>query len=137
MQIPNPDYLTPSSFGSLELRQRAGNEFIGQTINYTDNTTAVSKIPLDDLNLPRVDFIKLDIEGMEMEALDGARKTIKRNHPILLIERIKTDAVQLERWLASKDYTILPAGINVLAIHASDKALETLDLTSKRQQAKA
>ncbi|TKW76018.1 MAG: FkbM family methyltransferase [Bradyrhizobium icense] len=137
MQIPNPDYLTASSFGSLELRQRAGNEFIGQAINYTENTAAISKIPLDDLNLPRVDFIKLDIEGMEMEALDGARKTIKRSHPILLIERIKSDAAQLERWLASKDYTILPAGINILAIHASDKALETLDLTAKRQQAKA
>src|SRR6201994_2446504 len=36
MQIPSPNYLVPSSFGSLELRQRDGNEFIGQTIDYTN-----------------------------------------------------------------------------------------------------
>ena len=30
LEIPNPNYFLPSSFGSLELRQRAGNEFIGQ-----------------------------------------------------------------------------------------------------------
>ncbi|MGP8124108.1 MAG: FkbM family methyltransferase, partial [Xanthobacteraceae bacterium] len=29
MTIPNPNYLVPSSFGSLELRQRGNNEFIG------------------------------------------------------------------------------------------------------------
>ena len=29
MRVPVPDYLTASSFGSLELQQRDGNEFIG------------------------------------------------------------------------------------------------------------
>src|SRR5580698_1878846 len=33
LEIPNPNYLVPSSFGSLELRQRNGNEFIGQPID--------------------------------------------------------------------------------------------------------
>jgi FkbM family methyltransferase len=137
IQVPSPDYFTASSFGSLELRQRAGNEFIGQPIDYTDNTTTVQTIALDQLNLPRVDFIKLDIEGMELEALEGARKTIERTRPILLIEKIKTDAQQLERRLIDSGYTILPAGINVLAIHSSDKTLGSLNLTAKREPAKA
>src|SRR3954463_2817654 len=34
LQIPNPDYFTPSSFGSLELQPRPSNEFIGQPIDY-------------------------------------------------------------------------------------------------------
>ena len=33
MQIPSPNYLVPSSFGSLELRRRNGNEFVGQHID--------------------------------------------------------------------------------------------------------
>lgn len=33
----------------------------------------------------KVDFIKMDIEGSEMEALKGAEETIKRDHPILAI----------------------------------------------------
>lgn len=33
----------------------------------------------------RVDFIKMDIEGAELNALKGAQKSIKRDHPILAI----------------------------------------------------
>lgn len=33
----------------------------------------------------RVDFIKMDIEGAELNTLKGAQKTIKRDHPILAI----------------------------------------------------
>ena len=38
-----------------------------------------SKISLDALALPRVDLIKLDIEGMELEALEGARGPIAQS----------------------------------------------------------
>jgi FkbM family methyltransferase len=122
LKIPNPNYVVPSSFGSLELRQRQGNEFIGQQIDY-ENTVNVRKLALDEFNLPRVDLIKIDVEGMEMEALEGASRTITRCHPIMLIEKIKADAVQLRQWLGAHGYEVIDAGINMLAIHASDKTL--------------
>jgi FkbM family methyltransferase len=122
LQIPSPNYLVPSSFGSLELRQRQGNEFIGQTIDY-ENTVNVRKLTLDEFNLPRVDLIKLDVEGMELEALEGASRTIEESRPIMLIEKIKTDAAQMRRWLEARGYAVIEAGINVLAIHTSDKTL--------------
>jgi FkbM family methyltransferase len=46
----------------------------------------VEVIPLDSLNLQNVSLIKIDVEGMEIEVLKGARETILREHPILLIE---------------------------------------------------
>jgi FkbM family methyltransferase len=122
MQMPSPNYFVPSSFGSLELRERSGNEFIGQTIDYK-NLVNVRKIALDEFNLPRVDLIKIDVEGMEMEVLAGAAKSIERNHPIMLIEKIKADATQLRQWLEMRGYTILEAGINLLVIHSTDKVL--------------
>jgi FkbM family methyltransferase len=127
MRIPNPDYLTAASFGSLEMRQSPRNEFIGQPIDYSpEGTVDVRTLTIDGFNLPRVDFIKIDVEGMEMEALEGAAQTIGRSQPIMLIESIKTDGEQLRQWLGQQGYSIIPAGINVLAIHQSDKTLGDL-----------
>jgi len=44
--------------------------------------------PLDDLNLNlnKLDFIKIDVEGNEMQTLRGARKTIEKYKPILMVE---------------------------------------------------
>ena len=125
LKIPSPNYSVPSSFGSLELRQRNGNEFIGQPIDY-ENTVNVRKLTIDEFNLPRVDLIKIDIEGMELEALEGATGTINRSHPVMLIEKIKTDAGKLHQWLGAHGYEIIEAGINLLAIHRSDKTLKEI-----------
>ena len=128
MTIPNPNYMVPSSFGSLELRQGANNEFIGQAISYEQNTAEVRKVALDEFDLPRVDFIKLDVEGMEMEALQGAEKTIKSCRPILLVEKIKSNAQELDRWFSDRGYVVREIGINILAIHSDDKTLAELDI---------
>jgi FkbM family methyltransferase len=128
LEIPNPNYLVPSSFGSLELRQRAGNEFIGQPIDYAQNTVVIRKLSIDEIGLPRVDFMKIDIEGMEMEALEGARQTIERSRPMMLIERIKADPTQLVTWLEQRGYKVVQVGINMLAIHTSDKTLADINI---------
>jgi FkbM family methyltransferase len=130
MQIPNPNYLVPSSFGSLELRKRAGNEFIGQHIDY-ENLVNVRKLALDEFDLPRVDLIKIDVEGMELEALQGAARTIERSHPVMLIEKIKADAGHLRQWLELRGYTIIEAGINMLVIHGSDTVLSEIAPTTQ------
>jgi FkbM family methyltransferase len=122
MQIPNPNYSVPSSFGSLELRERSGNEFIGQTIDYT-NLVNVRKLALDEFGLPRIDLIKVDVEGMEMEVLAGAARSIEQSRPIMLIEKIKADPAQLRAWLEARGYTVIEAGINLLVIHSTDKVL--------------
>ena len=40
---------------------------------------------VDELQLDRVDFIKMDIEGAERQALEGARRTIERFRPRMAI----------------------------------------------------
>ncbi|MFB3828616.1 MAG: FkbM family methyltransferase [Bryobacteraceae bacterium] len=46
--------------------------------------TTIDKLAAD-LKLPRVDYIKMDIEGAEQRALAGARETIARYHPRLAL----------------------------------------------------
>lgn len=41
---------------------------------------------LDSFAFPRVDFIKMDIQGSEVDALNGAEKTIGASRPIMFIE---------------------------------------------------
>ena len=138
MKIPTPDYLTASSFGSLELRQRDGNEFIGQPIDYSEeNTVAIRKLTLDALKLPRVDLIKIDIEGMELEALEGAQATIATSRPILLVESIKAGREILQAWLQVRGYHVVEAGLNLLAIHKSDETLSQLNIAELPAQSSA
>lgn len=40
----------------------------------------------DKLNFQQVDFIKIDVEGNEMQTLRGAKKTIEKFKPILMVE---------------------------------------------------
>ena len=41
---------------------------------------------LDDFGFENVRFIKADVEGSEREVLDGARATIMRDRPVILLE---------------------------------------------------
>jgi FkbM family methyltransferase len=124
LRIPQPDFLAPGSFGSLELRQHEKTEFIGQPIDYSDAALVpVQAVNIDSLKLPRIDFIKIDVEGMETEVLAGAAEAVGRHHPALLVESIKADATALREWLAARDYAIFAVGINILAVHKSDPTL--------------
>jgi FkbM family methyltransferase len=51
-----------------------------------DRSETVRKITLDSLKLDRVDFIKIDVEGHEANALRGAEELIKSNSPYIFLE---------------------------------------------------
>ena len=127
MDIPTPDYFTPSSLGSLELRQGPKTEDIGQAIDYSPaKAVTIRQLTIDELALPRLDFLKIDIEGMELEGLEGARKTIEAHTPVILVEYIKIGIEPLKAWLEAAGYVVMHAGINLLAIHKTDKTLKNI-----------
>jgi FkbM family methyltransferase len=130
LKIPVPNYLIPASFGSLELKPSKVNEFIGQEINYSESAMqSVALKSIDSFNWQRVDLIKIDVEGMELEVLHGAQNTIARARPIMMIEVIKSDKKQLEEALNLQNYRCFPLGINLLALHESDPAIAHIKAT--------
>jgi len=52
---------------------------------YGNGTQSVEVDTIDNIIKEKVDYIKLDIEGAEQDAIDGAKNTIKKYKPILAI----------------------------------------------------
>jgi hypothetical protein len=51
-----------------------------------------------------VDFIKMDIEGMEMVALEGLKETIARCRPKIFIEVNEENKGDFAAWMAANRY---------------------------------
>ncbi len=74
-----------------------------------DQVTVVNKsirvVKIDSLNLLPF-FVKLDIEGHELEALKGMQRTIEFSKPVIMAEVTSMDAWrQINNWLAELDYS--------------------------------
>lgn len=74
--------------------------------NESKEKEEVDVISIDELNCENVDFIKMDIEGHEEKALLGAKKTIEKFKPALLIE-INDDYKRIESLLFSFGYKMI------------------------------
>jgi len=68
---------------------------------------------LDSFGLKRVDFIKIDVEGYELEVLKGGEYTITSCKPIIVLEtkdkhyeRYGTNFREIKRWLEARSYVI-------------------------------
>ncbi len=64
--------------------------------------------PLDSFEFHPVTFMKVDVEGLEMDVLQGAERTITRSHPILLVEieerHRKNATFDVPEWLIKRGY---------------------------------
>ena len=127
INVPEVNYLLPSSFGSLELKKKKTTEFIGQPVDY-DKCQAVRMASIDELGLERLDFIKLDVEGMELDALKGAIKTIRNHRPQMMIERIKSNCDEISLFLRDLGYKIFSLKMDFLAVHENDPSLGRIEI---------
>jgi FkbM family methyltransferase len=96
-----------SRAGQIGWRKAEQPDWHGASDETDSHTTEA--ITLDDLvarqRLDRVDWIKMDIEGGEVEALRGAQMTLQRFRPTLFIEIHETTA-ELRSFLIPLGYRI-------------------------------
>lgn len=61
-------------------------------------------ITLDSLDLSNVSFIKMDVESYELNVLKGAKKTLRKNHPVIVFEIL--GGVDLDNCNAEQQATV-------------------------------
>jgi len=133
MLMPKVNYNTHSAFGALELINLEKPEHIGQDISYkSEDMVEVQTYSIDSFGLDRVDVIKLDIEGMELMALEGAKETLEKHKPALWIERFKASEEEMRKLLEGFGYKIFDSGMNILAVHKEDKCIEHIQVQEKK-----
>jgi FkbM family methyltransferase len=121
IEIPIIDYLQPASFGSLELMASRTNEDIGQALDRSPgHGQVVAMTTIDELDLPRIDLIKMDVEGMELQVLRGGLRSLRRSRPMMLLEHGKTSLADLTEFLTRENYRVIETGRNLVAIHRDD-----------------
>ncbi len=54
-----------------------------------------------------IDFIKIDVEGLEIDVLNGLARTIEKNRPSFFIEVLDRNVEQFKQWVAENDYETL------------------------------
>lgn len=93
ISVPGDD-LTQAS-----LRLQAAGSWQGKS-SVREYTVSLTSLDAESevQSLAAVDFIKIDVEGGELDVLRGAAKTIRRHHPLIYCELY-------EKWAASFGYT--------------------------------
>jgi len=131
IKIPNLNHKIPSSFASFSIKDKDKSFDVGQDIDYSlsdDTSYLTNLITLDNLNVNRVDLIKIDIEGMEIEAIQGSKKILSNLKPILIYEITKSEKKYLNQIIESYGYKIFNLNnSNCLAIHTNDKCLGNIN----------
>ncbi len=79
---------------------------LGATHFVPDAEGTIPRVPLDALVSGRVDFLKIDVEGMEMEALAGAAALIAAQHPMLHVEVVDPRIAEFTAWADRNGYCV-------------------------------
>lgn len=76
---------------------------------------------IDSLNLEKLDFIKLDVEGYELLAIQGGINTIKKCKPTIIIESWKNDAGEIDiKYTETKFKILIDIGYQMKHISGPD-----------------
>lgn len=115
IMIDEPDYYQKEDFGIFSLVEdkitsKSGRSCVVQVIT-VDSFVETFKIP-------KVDFLKIDVEGMDIAVLKGAQQTLSKFNPIIFIEHSdnrKSILNEIVDYLGLDKYHYNVIGNNVLA----------------------
>jgi FkbM family methyltransferase len=122
IELTIPDYATETNIGSFSIDEEVRkNEYECKTVGSKEKMILMA---LDDIGFEDVRLIKIDVEGHELEVLQGGLETIKaNNYPPIIFEAwtwkpwYQEKRKALFNYLEELGYQIQEMGENNLAKH--------------------
>lgn len=65
---------------------------------------SVDVIAIDDLEIPDVDFVKIDVEGGEADVISGMTNTLRKSHPKIFVEIFNNNFARVNKMLNDLGY---------------------------------
>lgn len=89
------EYSDPDNLGNSEYAPRANGNVVLRTGDSIFET-----------HVPKVDLLKIDVEGMEEDVISGFSNLVKTHRPLIYIE-VKNNNTWFNAWLESNQYQII------------------------------
>jgi FkbM family methyltransferase len=114
--------------GQVDLHVERGEDGrIGTGSSLIRNVGESVPVPAESLDtyvrrlaFQRLDLVKVDVEGAELEVLEGAQQTLRRLRPILIIEFNDGESLRLsKRLLHSTGYEVIGLGRTSYGTHVA------------------
>jgi FkbM family methyltransferase len=119
--VPRPDYGVVQDFGMLSL--------VGVDADAPGDQVPVATI--DGLALPRLDLLKIDVEGMELDVLKGGAGTLRAHQPWCWIEYWKVGIEPIKAAFAGLPYRFFQAsGLDLLCAPVARLAASNLAIAA-------
>jgi FkbM family methyltransferase len=123
LRVPMVDYGKPQDFGALSLTVQ----------DPIAEAETVDIVALDGFNLSRLDFLKIDVEGMEIEVLGGATRMIATFEPWCWVEHWITGPDAIKRQFEGLAYDFyLMDKLNMLCAPRSRLASSGVRINGER-----
>lgn len=122
LRLPPVDYARHWNFGGMGLIDEGPDPQFAHGSDErarAERGESIEVVTLDSLALPRVDLIKIDVEGMEQDVLAGACATIERDRPLMQVEWLARDHGALPAFLLDDlGYRVYQSTMNLLCVPA-------------------
>jgi FkbM family methyltransferase len=114
LKFEEPNYFAKNDFGTFSLVEEVITEKTNNQIVVQINTLDTF---MNYYGINKIDLIKIDVEGMDVDVLNGAFKTIEKFKPVIFIEHNdnrKSILEEIKTYLNNFDYEYEIIGNNML-----------------------
>ncbi len=103
LELDDFDYSQPGNFGGIGLKENYDNSKCAKIKEKKKNK--IKTLTLNNfLNLKKCNFIKIDVELMELDVLRGGKKFIEKFRPIMWLENQNDFPNKINDFLISNEY---------------------------------